>query len=235
MRRRWLDLAIASADGEYLAALQTYGRALAGKAALLRRHGASVGEIAAFDRILAPSGSRVVELRSTRLGELAAAFSEAYARVSGGAEGAGVRYETDLAGATADALLARLEAGRSADIRMGSSQVGPHRDDLSLEIAGVSARSFASEGQQRSAMLALKLAQASWTHARVGMRPVLLADDVLGELDADRRKRFWASLDPESQVIATGTALPDGLGDWQVFTVAAGRFDPDPRSMGAQV
>ena len=233
LRRRWLDLAVASADGDYLAALQTYGRALAGKAALLRRPGAGAGELAAFDRVLAPSAARVVELRSARVGELAAVFSEAYARVCGGSEAAGLRYETDLEGATAESLLARLEAGRAADIRTGSSQIGPHRDDLRLEIAGVAARDFASEGQQRSAMLALKLAQASWTHARVGARPVLLADDVLGELDAGRRRRFWASLDPASQVIATGTAPPGDLGDWQVFSVAAGRFGPDPSSMGA--
>jgi DNA replication and repair protein RecF len=232
LRRRWLDLAIASADGEYLAALQTYGRALAGKAALLRRPGASAAEIAAFGRILAPSGARVVELRSARLAEIASAFSEAYARVSGGAEGAGLRYETELSGVGADALLARLEAGRAADLRVGTCQVGPHRDDLRLEIAGASARDFASEGQQRSAMLALKLAQASWTRARVGVRPVILADDVLGELDPERRARFWACLDPESQVIATGTSLPADPGGWQVFAVAAGSFRANPPGMG---
>jgi DNA replication and repair protein RecF len=87
------------------------------------------------------------------------------------------------------------------------------------------AKDFASEGQQRSLVLALRLAQAAWFHERSGVRPVLLADDVLGELDPMRRARFWAAIDPESQVIATGTQLPGAeLGAWQVFEVADGTF-----------
>jgi recombinational DNA repair ATPase RecF len=67
------------------------------------------------------------------------------------------------------------------------------------------AKDFASEGQQRSLVLALRLAQAAWFQSKCGIRPVLLADDVLGELDPARRRRFWAAIDPESQVIATTT------------------------------
>ena len=63
---------------------------------------------------------------------------------------------------------------------------------------------------------------------------MLLADDVLGELDAERRLRFWSALDPESQVVATGTAPPEAaLGSWQVFKVAEGAFTPEPKPMGA--
>ncbi|MBM3855229.1 MAG: DNA replication and repair protein RecF, partial [Verrucomicrobia bacterium] len=71
----------------------------------------------------------------------------------------------------------------------------------------------------------LRVAQAAWFHQKSGVRPVLLADDVLGELDPGRRARFWAALDPESQVIATGTQLPDAaLGAWQIFEVTDGVF-----------
>jgi DNA replication and repair protein RecF len=74
-------------------------------------------------------------------------------------------------------------------------------------------------------VLALRLAQAAWFQDKSGVRPVLLADDVLGELDPARRRRFWSALDPQSQVIATGTGRPDaGLGEWQVFEVASGEF-----------
>jgi DNA replication and repair protein RecF len=74
-------------------------------------------------------------------------------------------------------------------------------------------------------VLALRLAQAEWFHEKSGIRPVLLADDVLGELDPARRRRFWSAIDAESQVIATGTSLPDAvLGTWQVFAVADGVF-----------
>jgi DNA replication and repair protein RecF len=103
--------------------------------------------------------------------------------------------------------------------------IGPHRDDFSFSVRGTAAKDFASEGQQRSLVLALRLAQAAWFHEKSGIRPVLLADDVLGELDPLRRTRFWAAIDAESQVIATGTRLPDAeLGEWQVFDVKDGDF-----------
>jgi DNA replication and repair protein RecF len=87
------------------------------------------------------------------------------------------------------------------------------------------AKDFASEGQQRSLVLAMRLAQAKWFHEKSGVRPVLLADDVLGELDPARRVRFWSAIDPESQIIATGTNLPaTELGAWQVFEVVDGEF-----------
>lgn len=69
------------------------------------------------------------------------------------------------------------------------------------------------------------MAQAAWFHEKSGVRPVLLADDVLNELDPTRRRRFWAAIDPASQVLATGTSLPEAeLGDWQIFAVAGGGF-----------
>ncbi|MGH7957078.1 MAG: DNA replication/repair protein RecF, partial [Opitutaceae bacterium] len=87
------------------------------------------------------------------------------------------------------------------------------------------AKDFASEGQQRSLALALRLAQAAWYHEKSGVRPVLLADDVLGELDPGRRARFWSAIDPELQIVATGTHLPDSEpGTWQVFEVNDGVF-----------
>jgi DNA replication and repair protein RecF len=127
----------------------------------------------------------------------------------------------------------RLESGRARDLQMRTTLIGPHRDDFQIAVRGRDARDFASEGQQRSAVLALRLAQAAWFQERSGVRPVLLADDVLGELDGDRRRRFWAALDPEAQVIATGTAAPDRtLGEWQTFTVAGGVFSADAAGMG---
>ena len=113
------------------------------------------------------------------------------------------------------------------DMRMGSTMVGPHRDELSFEVGGSDAKDFASEGQQRSVTLALRLAQAAWFQERSGVRPVLLADDVLGELDSARRESFWAALDPESQVIATGTGLPDeALGSWEGIQGCRGCVHP---------
>lgn len=234
LRRRWLDLTLSAMDAEYLRALQAYTRALAERNSLLRRRDPSVaGEIAAFDRTLAPAGARIIALRMERVAELAAEMARAYSLLCDGAEIAALSYVTALPGMAPDAILALLEAGRARDIQAGTTLTGPHRDDLRFGVAGADAEAFASEGQQRSAMLALRLAQAAWFHRCSRVRPVLLADDVLGELDPGRRARFWAALDKESQVIATGTSRPDAdLGDWQVFTVAGGTFSPEPRPMG---
>jgi DNA replication and repair protein RecF len=234
-RRRWMDLTLASMDAEYLSTLQTYSRAVEARNLLLKRPGADVdGELAAFDRTIAPAGARIVEMRTSRLAELTAETTAAYGRMSEGSEPATFRYETALQGIGAEGLLELLESGRSRDLRMGTTQVGPHRDDLRFEVGGSSARDFASEGQQRSLVLALGIAQAAWFQRRSRIRPVLLADDVLGELDRGRRERFWQALDPQSQVIATGTSLPDAsLGVWQVFTVAGGSVSPDSGGMGA--
>jgi DNA replication and repair protein RecF len=235
LRRRWLDLTLAAMDPEYLRALQVFGRALVARNSLLRRQDSGVArELTAFDRTLAPAGARIVALRSARVGELALEMARSYALLCEGAEAASLRYESSLVGIPAEGILELLEAGRARDLQAGTTLTGPHRDDLRFDVAGADAGDFASEGQQRSAMLALRLAQAAWFHRCSRVRPVLLADDVLGELDPGRRERFWAALDRESQVIATGTGRPDrSLGDWQVFTVAGGAVSPDDTPMGA--
>lgn len=232
-RRRWVDLTLSAMDPEYLSALQAYSRALASRNNLLRRGGPGVaGEVGAFERALAPSGARVVALREKGLAELAADMTAAYGRMCEGSDHSALRYEPASPVASGAEFLELLEAGRARDLQAGTTLLGPHRDDIRFEVKGAEARDFASEGQQRSAVLALRLAQAQWFHKRSGIRPVLLADDVLGELDPGRRGRFWSAIDPESQVIATGTERPDAaLGEWEVFSVADGTFSPDSGAM----
>ena len=235
LRRRWLDLTLAAMDADYLMALQSYSRALAGRNSLLKKAGGE-RELTAFDRALAPSGARIVAIRAERVAELASETAAFYGPRCGGSDDAALHYDSSLKGASSEDLLRLLESGRARDLQMGTTLVGPHRDDLRFDVRGCDARDFASEGQQRSVTLALRLGQASWFRRRCGVRPVLLADDVLGELDPARRERFWAALDRESQVIATGTRLPDAcLGEWQVFTVAEGVFAPDSGGMGGAV
>jgi DNA replication and repair protein RecF len=235
LRRRWLDLTLAAMDAEYLGALQDYARALAGRNSLLRRHELSPAkELAAFDRTLAPAGAKIVALRALRVAELGSEMAAAYRRLTGSAEEATLHYDSSLIGLDGEGIRALLEAGRARDLQAGSTSVGPHRDDLGFRVSGVDAGDFASEGQQRSVTLALRLAQAAWFQRCSRVRPVLLADDVLGELDPERRERFWGALDQESQVIATGTSLPEGERDgWQVFTVAGGLFAPGTPGRGS--
>jgi DNA replication and repair protein RecF len=235
LRRRWLDLTLSAMDPGYLAALQAYGAALAARNSLLRRRDPGLaGELDAFERAMAPAGSRIMALRSAGVAELAASMTDAYGRLCGGSEEASLEYEPSCAAASADGLLAALGGGRARDLQAGVTLAGPHRDDIRFVVRGSVARDFASEGQQRSAVLALRLAQAAWFHGRSRVRPVLLTDDVLGELDGDRRSRFWSILDPQAQVIATGTRPPaPALGAWQLFSVADGAFSPEAGEMEA--
>lgn len=229
LRRRWLDLTLASMDAGYLAALQTYTKALAARNALLKRGNASSVELGAFEQQLAPAAVVLIARRREGLTALGEKMRASYARLDEaiGNDAGDIRYEPDFAEESVDALLAKLVNSRGRDTQFRATLVGPHRDDFSFMIRGAPARDFASEGQQRSLVLALRLAQAAWFHERSGVRPVLLADDVLGELDPNRRRRFWSSIERESQVIATGTSLPESeLGEWQVFDVKNGTFEP---------
>jgi DNA replication and repair protein RecF len=224
IRRRWLDLALSATDAAYFTALQSYHRALAGRNALLKR-AASSAELAAFENPLASSAAQLMALRATGIQTLSAHVAAAYARLADDAETAALIYAPDSAPASASEWTALFERNRPRDLAMKTTLAGPHRDDCELTVSSRPAREFASEGQQRSLALSLRLAEVEYLFTRTGVQPILLADDVLGELDPDRRRRFWEALGEDRQVIATGTALPDAsLGAWQIFSVASGTF-----------
>ncbi|MCU0792282.1 MAG: DNA replication and repair protein RecF [Opitutaceae bacterium] len=229
LRRRWLDLALAGTDRAYLDALTRYHRALEGRNQLLKRQ-AGAAELAAFEAPLAEAAAALSSARSSGVQTLAPHVSAAYAALSADAEPATLAYEADAAPGTgdADAWRAHFEKCRPRDLQFRASLSGPHRDDLALKVGGRAARDYGSEGQQRSLVLALRLAQVAHIRASTGVQPVLLADDVLGELDPARRRRFWAALGEDRQVLATGTELPDAeLGAWEIFRVAGGAFTPE--------
>lgn len=231
-RRRWLDLALAAMDAPYLKALQTYHRALAERNSLLKA-GAAADELAAFEHILAPAGAKLMALRATGIAEIGAQLAARYACISDAAEPVEMIYRPNFTAPTAEALSACLAAGRARDAQFRTTLRGPHRDDLEFLVKGVAAKDFASEGQQRSFVLALRLAQAAWFQQKSGVRPVLLADDVLGELDPERRRRFWSAIEPDLQVIATGTVEPEAeLGGWQIFSVMAGKIEETHTTTG---
>lgn len=232
-RRRWLDLTLAAMEPGYLEALQQYHRALLERNRLLKR-AAGADQLAAFEHPLARQGAALMQARAAGLAELERDLTAAYATISNASETAGFSYVPNFSGEGEEALRDRLASGRPADLQMRTTLVGPHRDDFDLLVGGRSARDFASEGQQRSLVLALRLAQAAFFHRRSGICPVLLADDVLGELDPERHRRFWSAIPPEAQVIATGTRPPEDPDElssapdrWQVFRVEAGRFEPE--------
>lgn len=229
-RRRFLDMVLAAMDGAYLDSLQRYHKALAGRNALLRSN-ASTAEIAAFEHPLAEAAVRLISGREAGVAILSRLLAGAYASIAPDVEVPELGYDPDAVETDPGVYIGALAGLREQDRAMRSTQRGPHRDDIAIRLNGKSARDFGSEGQQRSLVLALRLAQLAYFHDRSGVRPVALTDDVLGELDPARRRRFWEALDSGQQVIATGTTVPDvpAQGGWQVFQVERGAFRADSR------
>ena len=221
LRRRWLDLTLAAMDPGYLQSLQSYTRAVAERNILLKQGGRDAGAIAAFEHELSVHATALVAARGRGLAQLSEQFRAAHARLVPEGETAGLVYAPDTAAASVDEFAALQAKNRPRDTLLKSTERGPHRDDVELLLNGRPARQFASEGQQRCLVIALRLAQAAYFKARGGVTPVLLCDDVLGELDPARRARFWLALEDDPQVIATGTSLPEA-GDWQVLRADGG-------------
>ncbi len=225
LRRRWLDLTLSAMDASYLQSLQTYHRALDERNSLLKRD-SGASEISSFEHLLAASAGELSVKRAAGVRCLGDHARSEYAAIAGVDEEAEVVYDASSPAVTPAEWQAVFEKNRPRDVLMKTTLAGPHRDDCELKLGGRPARDFGSEGQQRSLVLALRLAQTRYFRDRSGVQPVLLTDDVLNELDPERRRRFWASLGAERQIIATGTALPDAeLGSWQVFDVAQGAFN----------
>lgn len=225
-RRRWLDLTLAAADAGYLGTLQGYTRATAERNLLLKQGGRDGASLAAFEHEAAAHAVRLIAARTTAAAELAGLFGDAHRQLVPEGEAAGITYAPDTAGGTREDYAAMLARTRPRDLILKSTLHGPHRDDLEFTLNGRGARLFASEGQQRCLVLALRLAQAAFFRRHGGIEPVLLCDDVLGELDAKRRELFWGALGESTQVIATGTVAPTEAGQWQILQVARGEIFP---------
>jgi DNA replication and repair protein RecF len=228
-RRRWLDLTIAAMDTSYLTVIQQYHRGILDRNRLLKR-GASPLEFAAFELPLATAAAQIVQKRTTNVKLLAGYVADAYAAIADDKEQVVMHYKPDLGQTEVREWTALFARNRPRDLQLKTTGAGPHRDDFELVFGRHTVRDYGSEGQQRSLALALRLAQVNYFHERSGVQPVLLADDVLGELDPERRRRFWTAVGPDCQVIATGTSLPDAeLGEWQIFKVDSGQFVEIPR------
>jgi DNA replication and repair protein RecF len=203
-RRRALDFLGAQLDPVYLRHLRAYDRALRSRNALLK-DARPRREIEAFDPVLAEHGDFLTATRSGLCAALAPLIVQAVRDIGGQAETVATRY---LPGNDSP-LLAALHSTREPESRLRQTVAGPHRDDLSIELDAMPAATFASEGQQRTLAIAFKLAQTRLIIARTGQTPLLLIDDVFGELDPGRRQRLLAHLPPDAQRLITTTHL-----DW---------------------
>jgi DNA replication and repair protein RecF len=241
-RRRYLDVMLSQVERAYAQALPRYNKAITQRNALLRRlqeHGGDADELLFWDDELARHGAQLISHRAAAIETLAKHARRAHGHLSGGREELSVAYrprldwDGKLAGAKQDALARALRealaAGRRRDIGAGLTLTGPHRDDLTFALDGVAAASFASRGQQRTAALALRLAEARLMAERKGDLPVVLLDDVLPELDEARRRAVLASLGEWEQLLITsadGDRFADGLTPAAAFRIVSGAIGP---------
>ena len=189
-RRRFLDRALFQAHPAYPDIHRSYARALSNRNSLLRNRIGDRRAMDPFDRQLVELGGRIIEMRRGFVASMSEFFAEAVGRISGVNSGA-LEYRPkarrdDLERALADAI--------GTDMARGFTSVGPHADELYFEIDGLDARRFASQGQQRTAVLAAKLAETRALEGATGRIPLLLLDDVSSELDRERNTRLFEFL-----------------------------------------
>lgn len=186
-----------------------YSQALAQRNALLGRvRSGAVGadSLAPWERTLARHGIELMAVRREALELLAPSFADRAAEL-GLPDAAELRYRPRSAATEPDALAAELRERRGADVERGFTAHGPHRDDLRLLHRGESLRSYGSQGQQRTALLALLLAERDLLAAERGRAPLMLLDDVMSELDGERRERLAEQLVGEGQTLLTATGV----------------------------
>ena len=214
LRRSFLDGALCQSKPGYAKEFVLYQRTLRQRNMLLKdlaKDPALLPTLEIWNQFLAARGMQVIRQRQELLKGLKPDLQKIYSGLSNSKEAIGIRYvcsvsrEEEL---TEELFLERLRETEKSDLLTGYTSVGPHRDDLEILIDDVSARMYGSQGQQRSAVLSLKLAEASILEEITGEKPVVLLDDVMSELDAERqeyllnhvkdRQTFITCCDPHS-------------------------------------
>ncbi len=224
-RRRFLDMEISQLSSRYLHALQRYREVLRQRNEILRQPEPDEAILDAWDAQLAEHGEVIRSERNEFVNGLSGVAADAYERIAGG-ERLAVKYAPDVAMDTP--LADALQKSRAADLRRGVTSRGPHRDEVELSVAETPARAYASQGQQRTAALALKLAEVTLIRERAGEYPILMLDDVLSELDQDRSRRLLEAAPGDVQCFLTTTGLdgaqPGWDSSWTEFLIEAGNL-----------
>ena len=227
LRRRFLNQMLVQVEPGYARALAGLRRVLEQRNSLLKRVAAgeeSTAVLEAWNQELVQYGAEIARARARAVDELRPVAARSHAEIAAG-------EELDVAYLGPPEQFAEaVQKSLTDDLRRGVTSVGPHHDDLAISLAGRDARGFASQGQQRTAVVSLKLAEADLVARRTGERPVLLLDDVLSELDAERRSALLRRVGDGGQVIVTsaeaGPFPPELMSEARVWTVRAGTIEP---------
>jgi DNA replication and repair protein RecF len=239
LRRSAVDQLAGQRSPAYVRDSATYTRTLQQRNSLLRairEEQASRAELRYWDATLLDAGAAIVAERLRMLDELAEPLATAHAEIAPEEAAAGrlmVRYVSNAPLAPGetprDALARRLAETADKEVWNGATLVGPHRDDIAFELGGRDLATFASRGQQRTAILAFKLAELDLLTALDGRPPLLLLDDVFSELDPDRRSHLVRRIAALPQAFVTTTTLDDldselraSATSWEVVPEAGG-------------
>jgi DNA replication and repair protein RecF len=221
LRRRYLDVLLAQVDHLYYRALSRYNKVLVQRNHLLRLIAArqdDPAQLQFWNDELVTNGAYLTTARQAAVQALTGRAADVHQELTGGLERLLVVYRPSVPPGEGD-----------RELRQGVSLVGPHRDDLAFLADGVDMHTYGSRGQQRTVALSLKLAEVATVRAMSGEEPILLLDDIMSELDPDRRAWLLAAIAPEQQVILTATETehftPEFLMHATVCQVRAGAVD----------
>ncbi|MCC6620873.1 MAG: DNA replication/repair protein RecF [Deltaproteobacteria bacterium] len=242
-RRRFLDRAIYAVWPEHLVALKSYKTALESRNKLLKearlsRRAPDQSVLEVFEHELARHGARIIQRRHLFLEGFRPLFEAAFGAITDGELVGTIGHDASAVDdpaappdRLAEAFAARLATQRDSDARLGYTKSGPHADDLDFRIGGRPARIYASQGQHRAFVLALKIAELERIRAALGVYPVFLLDDVSSELDEARNRLLMETLDKGGgQVFITTTDRRwiRVAGAPRLWRVEAGRISHDP-------
>jgi DNA replication and repair protein RecF len=222
-RRRFVDDVLVSLHPKHDALQRDVDRVLRQRNTLLRQSGGRLtpeveSTLDVWDAKLADVGTALVEAREELVTQLEPEVAKAYDQVAHTAADVSVAYQRCWTGPLADAIA----ASRADDLRRGVTLVGPHRDEIALAIGGLPGRTHASQGEQRSFALALRLAAHRVVGEAVGASPVLLLDDVFSELDPDRSEALLTHLPPGQALLTTAGLVPESARPAKLVRVAGG-------------
>jgi len=233
-RRRYLNLALAQSVPGYARQLNEYGEALTQRNALLKllaERGGDPAQLDFWDNAISRMGASIIYHRIEAVQQIEKVAARLHRELTHASEVLRLHYQpaydpllppqgqiamglstpVQRNGVSEEEIrrgfLEALQRSRAEEIRRGVTTLGPHRDELRFLANGIDLTDFGSRGQVRTALLALKLAEIEWMKVRTGQWPVLLLDEVMVELDAQRRKDLLASLDSVEQAVLTTTDL----------------------------
>ncbi len=222
-RRSYIDGIISQVEPGFKTQLRSYKRALAQRNRLLKQEHTAQEDVFVWDVRLCEIADTLVRYRTEYIDLINNVFTDNYRHVSGGDEALQLTYQSDCDTKNySDSLLKQLKDGFALDKLRGFTGAGPHRDDLRVMIDGNNAKNSASRGETRSIVLALKVAELGIVRDKTSAQPILLLDDVFGELDAKRRRMLAAMMSGHQTFITTTDAdaiIKNFMENYNVITI----------------